>query len=608
MFDQSEGCDWSKPTPFLRFSLIAIALLFEFAQWQPFCNASDQASSLVQAALHSEIDLDADRRATLIETALKQDPNLEEAHWAHGDVRVRGQWLSLEDSAAEANWQSKLQKYRERRRSAGTSVEAQVRLAEYCRTNRLPAQERAHWNAVVALEPNHLEARRRLRHVNVGGAWIDKSEIEDQKRTELATSAFLQKHRNRLTALSIALQDRSKSRETVTKELTQFASPLVIPGLEYLFSRFGESGGLCTVETVASMSAPEASLSLARHALDFPDGSVRSRATEYLKGRDELSFVPQLLGELQSHVTKKEGFAVNQDNQVVWRQRLSFETQNAKQIATLDRVFQLPAWVRPQTVFSPQVVRRAISNSDSELDVFNAGIKVKNERVMQLLADTTNDQPSRAASKKTTPEDWWNWWNDRIESYPSDSKAVVTRYAMSYSTITPSITQPAPRYECLAAGTPIWTETGPVAVEQVKVGDLVLTQNHRSGELKFAPVLATTIRPPELLLRMRINDETVRATGGHPFWVSGKGWTKARSLQPGMGLHAARSVVVIDSIEEEQVPAQTYNLIVDEFHSYFVGKSLLLSHDNSACEPVVSRVPGLREAGILVSQNEKKDR
>ncbi|WP_010582286.1 polymorphic toxin-type HINT domain-containing protein [Schlesneria paludicola] len=601
MRDHSDSPASRTPSHTYEIVLAAIALLCSFLQREPNCSGSDRISSLVQLALKSEIRLDSDQRGMLIDAALKEDPNHEEAHWARGDVRVRGQWLSLEDAAAAAASRSNLLKYQERRRSADDTVRGQARLAEYCHQSHLPAQERAHWAAVIALDPDHQEAHRRLGQINVNGAWMDRRQVDKQKKTELATVAFLEKHSKRLTALSIALQDESMTPTAVIRELRQFRNPLVIPGLEFLFSRSGEAGGLCTVETVDSLTAPEASLSLAKHALDFTDESVRVRATRFLKRRDELSYVPDLLGALQTRVAKEDGFAINHHNQIIWRQRLFFETQDTKQIMTFNRVFQVTPRVAAQSIFNPEVAERLRLESDIELDAFNDAIEQKNERVMQLLASTTADKSEQHASTRKTPEDWWNWWNDRIESYPSDAKAVVARYETSYKMVIP----PGSRHECLAAGTPIWTETGSVAVDQVKVGDLVLSQNQRTGELTFASVLTTTTRPPERLLCLKINDEIVRATGGHPFWVSGKGWTKARSLKPGMGLHTARGVAIVNSIEEEQQPTETFNLIVDDCHSYFVGTTLVLSHDNSTCEPVANRVPGLREDGDLVSRNEK---
>ena len=45
------------------------------------------------------------------------------------------------------------------------------------------------------------------------------------------------------------------------------------------------------------------------------------------------------------------------------------------------------------------------------------------------------------------------------------------------------------------AGTLVWTASGPVAVEKVQRGDLVLSQDVDTGELSFKPVLRTTTRP-----------------------------------------------------------------------------------------------------------------
>ncbi len=59
-------------------------------------------------------------------------------------------------------------------------------------------------------------------------------------------------------------------------------------------------------------------------------------------------------------------------------------------------------------------------------------------------------------------------------------------------------------------------------IENVKVGELVLTQNTESGELAYKPVLNTTIRPSGPLVEIRIGDRLVRCAKGHPFWVPEK--------------------------------------------------------------------------------------
>ena len=580
------------------FPMAVIASSF-FGPMLSTCQAAERASDIVQSALRTEINADLDERARLLDEALTVDPKLPEAHWARGEVLLRGNWVSLESAAAEANDQTSLEKYREQRSQADGTIQGQVRMAEFCRNHRLPAQERAHWLAVVTLAPNHALARQRLGQTNIDGAWIDSRQLDEYRKADQAASKYMLKHGKELFKLAKGLESKSLSFDQTVSQLSEFRSPLVIPGLEYFFSSRGAEGGLCTVETLASLSAPEASLSLVRHALDFPEESVRQAATKSLKKRDEHSFIPALLGALQTPVQKQDEFALAPGNLLIWRRSISVENQETKKIATLDRVLQLSEAFPTNGGSTANWTRRAMLAGDLQLVELNRQIELKNDQLMDLLAAVTDSPPSTKTAKitetKTSPEDWWNWWNNRIESYPSDQKQVQVRYEMAYVPPTVTETQLRPRHECLAAGTPIWTETGPVAVDQIRMGDLVLTQNLRSGELKFAPVLSTSTRPPELLLRLRFGREIIRATGGHPFWVSGKGWIKARSLEPGMALHTAHGIVELDSLEEEKVAAQAYNLIVDECHSYFVGDKLILSHDNSTREPVANPVPGLQD-------------
>jgi hypothetical protein len=148
--------------------------------------------------------------------------------------------------------------------------------------------------------------------------------------------------------------------------------------------------------------------------------------------------------------------------------------------------------------------------------------------------------------------------------------------------------------ECLVAGTPVWTASGLVAVEKIKVGDMVLSQNAESGELALKPVLRTTIRPRGQTVKFTAGQESFGSSGGHVFWVSGDGWKKASELRSGMVLHACGSPARVTSVESGQV-AETYNLVVADFSTYFIGKQKILSHDFTMRQPSKAAVPGLRE-------------
>ena len=47
--------------------------------------------------------------------------------------------------------------------------------------------------------------------------------------------------------------------------------------------------------------------------------------------------------------------------------------------------------------------------------------------------------------------------------------------------------------------------------------------------------------------------------------------------------------------EDDKQPA--YNLIVPDFHTYFVGTGEVLSYDNTPLKPTTQKVPGLVDTG-----------
>ena len=120
-------------------------------------------------------------------------------------------------------------------------------------------------------------------------------------------------------------------------------------------------------------------------------------------------------------------------------------------------------------------------------------------------------------------------------------------------------------------GTMVWTTTGQVAIEKMHVGDLVLSQDPNTGELAYKPVLKTTIRPPSELVRLKIGQEEISTSGGHLLWVSGEGWKRSRHLEDGNPLHLIQGTKMITAKDKGGF-AWTYNLVVADFHTYFIGK------------------------------------
>ena len=134
--------------------------------------------------------------------------------------------------------------------------------------------------------------------------------------------------------------------------------------------------------------------------------------------------------------------------------------------------------------------------------------------------------------------------------------------------------------------------------DKILVGDRVLSQDVETGELAYKPVLQTTIRPPRELCTLRLGDETIVCTGGHRFWTSGSGWIKVRDLEPQTLLHTVTGNVPVWTSRKGET-AQTYNLVVADFHTYFIGSTGLLSQDVLLPKSTDNLVPGLSRANAV---------
>lgn len=78
-------------------------------------------------------------------------------------------------------------------------------------------------------------------------------------------------------------------------------------------------------------------------------------------------------------------------------------------------------------------------------------------------------------------------------------------------------------------------------------------------------------------------------------WVGGQGWLIAKYVQPSDRLHRYFGSIEVEAVREAPVKENVYNLVVDGFHSYFVGKNSVLVHDNSVITP-----PGVTFLGEML--------
>lgn len=86
---------------------------------------------------------------------------------------------------------------------------------------------------------------------------------------------------------------------------------------------------------------------------------------------------------------------------------------------------------------------------------------------------------------------------------------------------------------CFIAGTKVLTDEGEKNIEDIEVGDMVLSKNEETGEIAYKEVTHLYRNDKEIIYELTVGDQVIETTDNHPFWVEGKGWVLAVDLQVG---------------------------------------------------------------------------
>ena len=546
------------------------------------------------------------------------------------------QWLPVSGPIESANEKRLRERYEQRRAGAEDTVEGQLALADWCAEHHLRAQETAHLNRILQLAPDHAAARERLQFERVNGRWVQRQDLWQGLRQNRQIGESLENWQQTLDGLLASLRRGSPARtELIVDRLKAELTPDAVPALEIVLGNDSESAALIGVQLLGYIQHHDATASLARQAILSPWPAVCTAALEQLQTRPRDHYVPLWLAELSTPIESRIQAELT-NGRILYRHELTRETQTQRRTTLLDTVLdRKPSLVRMpagnNAIIGPaalarakmaigmaQSETRARALADAQLTAYgrelersrqNQRIEAMNDRLYRALAAATGESLAR------TPQAWWSWWDEENGVALIGDKQIDYRYSqdvrvyqdvnaprypagtvpwerfLSGGTITPMLS----RGECFVAGTPVWTITGAVDIEKIRVGDLVLSKDPNTGELAFQPVLQTSKRPPEPLVKVRLatgNDDTLEGSGGHPMWVSGDGWVKLRDLRSGMVIHGADGASMVSDVEPGSTQ-ETFNLVVDNFHTYLVGDRRLLCHDNTPLRPTSALVPGL---------------
>lgn len=583
---------------------------------------SDPGLATAEKVLRAEVAGQVDRRDQLA-GALRELTDSPAVRWQAGFVRDGNSWHSFDESSTAAKDVALLAEYQSQRREAANDFAGQLSLADWCKQHKLVDQERAHLTAALAVAPaDKLDpVRIRLGWQQVGGVWLSREDLLEWQKLNRLTEASLKKWEAKLVQSAKGLAGPARQRDIAAKALAKIEDPSAVPAIELTLAGQSEDLAQAAIKALSRISGPDSSVALARQGVFSNWPEVRQAAAGALKSRALEDFVPPLL-TLLATPTKSEMRVTapmlrrNGDRrQFVFMVSLvlSRETENQFQVAAFHTTnFQINEALNGIQVRSrggdidpsriPGVVRGAN-------DAYRATAEqaAAQQRMTEQMNEQTAELNGRVATILATvsgtpatsePHVWWDWWQAHNETQSLGEKPT---YLVSEEYL---VGNPQSGYqqrcECLVAGTPVWTDAGLQAIETIVVGDRVLAQDIETGELAYKPVLRATVRPPKELWTVRVGQDSFVLTGGHRFWCSGQGWVKARDLEPQSLLHTVTGNTPVWSAKKGEA-AQTYNLEVADFHTYFVGTMGILSQDVSTPRGTDSIVPGLSRSNAVAS-------
>lgn len=562
----------------------------------------------VKAALKAEAAGDNDRRTELLNSAVGMAPKLAEANWHLAKVRIGQEWMILPDAEQRASSDPLLAEYRKLRDEAGDNPKLIRGLARWCLKNGWADTGRLHYAQLLARknidEETISEAITRMDLHYVGGKWMTGEDVKAHDERARAVDVALRKWRPRLKHIQTIIDgDEYGARQRAIKELQAIDDPQAIMAIESFLLDGGDRFCEEAARSLAKFPQFEATEALLRFAVLSPFSGARDAAIAGLKDRPKHDYMPQLIEGLVSPIKFEFSIAVDPRGTVQYKHSLSREDRDTRVVDQRDVAVTPALWQRRRQIFQP--VRNAGNRLDfvlamvsstqdaaqemqSRADIVNQQAAANNRRIFAALESLADAQIARDVNE------WQKWWEDYNQYYwPKQTCYAYQRGAVPYMV--------GYGMSCFLAGTLVRTEAGLAPIESLRPGDRVLAQDQETGELAYKVALRTTVRPPAKMIRITTGKHEVVSTLGHPFWVDGHGWKMAKEMTTGDLLHSLGGAMSIDKLE----PAgeeKAYNLVVDDFNTYFVGPQGLLVHDNQFRKPTRAIVPGLVEDAAVAAK------
>ena len=142
------------------------------------------------------------------------------------------------------------------------------------------------------------------------------------------------------------------------------------------------------------------------------------------------------------------------------------------------------------------------------------------------------------------------------------------------------------RTACFTEETLIYTKDGYKEIKEIQVGDEVYSENPETGEKGLKRVRNVFVNEVKELVHLKVENQEIKTTSTHPFWVEGIGWVDAGELKPGdrLVMYSGEVLEVKEAyVEYLDRPVKVYNFEVEDWHTYFVSEYNVFVHNTQGC-------------------------
>jgi hypothetical protein len=516
-------------------------------------------------------------------------------------VRVDGKSLPLGEVVRQKAADPQQQTYRELRVANGGTPEGQLELALWCRKQKFTDEEQLHWRMLLCMDPENPQGIKALKLRRYMGCLLTNDDIQELKKKKKESEQSAKEWVPKLKKIKQAIEHGDVAeRAAALQELKGIKDPRALDSILEVFSLDDAKFSLEIVEMAADIPGDDAAVFLAHIAMESQDQYIRERVATELQSRPYETYVPVLIArlaapiELSFDVRLKPGWTNYQ--RIEWREltgrlevgmynkiRLHSEytnmdvgmwglqsTPKSGLIATSGQPDRLqydyvlsrdsPDPEHPyeyvgrfETPADPGRGKRkgeSIEDIQKKVDKANAEQELVNQRIHAALATATGGKVVPDEQKDAPrPQIWWDWWKrqSRRDNY-------------------------------IPKGTDVWTQTGLMPVEQILVGDRVLTRDPKTKELAFHLVMAIDMQSDTQLRSIDVNSRSVLAARDQQFMVADKGWRGVSELEVGMKLDCLAGSQPIEKTGASEGTAK-YGLAIANVPTLFVDRTGILTHD-----------------------------